>query len=101
MKPTDVNDSLFPVQNVLYNDGDFSIIWGTWKKTKKCLGMRWNSLTHEPGIPTGKGGRPIWLVIPDELSLPFVTALLGRKAADNSQVLLVLQELLTQSGETR
>ena len=95
MKPTDVNDSMFPVHKVLYNDGEFSIAWGTWDKGNKCLGMRWNQSHTEIGFPMGKGGRPIWLVIPQNLSLPIVTALLGGAPADNSALLQVLQELLT------
>jgi hypothetical protein len=99
MKPTDVNDSTFPVHKVLYDDHEFSVVWGTWDKGNECLGMRWNgspSSTYTNGFPIGKGGRPIWLVIPTDLTVPFVTALLGRSSADNTALLQVLQELLAQ-----
>jgi hypothetical protein len=99
MKPSDVNDSMFPIDKVLYDDDEFSVGWGTWDKGNKCLGMRWNgspSSTYANGFPIGKGGRPIWLVIPTELTVPFVTALLGRNSADNSALLQVLRELLVQ-----
>ena len=97
MKPTEVNDSMFPVHKVLYDDDEFSVIWGTWDKGDKCLGMRWNGSpgsTYPNGYPIGKGGRPIWLVIPVDLSVPFVTGLLGKQSADNSAILEVLQELM-------
>jgi hypothetical protein len=95
MKPTDVNDSMFPVHKVLYNDGEFSIAWGTWRQSgKNGLGMRWDFQPKEPGFPTGYNNCPRWLVIPEDLSLPIVTALLGRTPADNNTLLQVLQELL-------
>ena len=99
MKPTDVNDSMFPIHKVLYDDNEFSVIWGTWDKGDKCLGMRWNgspSSTYPNGYPVGKGGRPVWLVIPVDLSVPFVTALLGKVSADSAAILEVLQELLAR-----
>lgn len=98
---------MFPVDKVLYDDDEFSVIWGTWDKGDKCLGMRWNGSTdstYPNGYPIGKGGRPIWLVIPTDLSVPFVTGLLGRKTkdgqslADDTALLEVLQELLTQQN---
>lgn len=99
MDPTEVNDSMFPVHNVLFDNGEFSIIWGTWDKGDRCLGMRWNgdpNSSYPNGYPTGKGGRPIWLVIPTELSIPFVTGLLGQEAANNADLLQIIGELLTQ-----
>jgi hypothetical protein len=98
MNPTEVNDSMFPVHEVLYDDDDFSVIWGTWNNGNKCLGMRWNGSPNSQypvGYPFGKSGvRPTWLVIPTDLSVPFVTALLGRASADNSALLRVIGELL-------
>ena len=86
---------MFPIHKVLYND-EFSIVWGTWRQSgKKCLGMRWDESPKEPGFPMGFNNCPRWLVIPLDLSLPFVTALLDSKIADKSAVLEVLQELLT------
>lgn len=93
MKPTEVNQSEFPVHKVLYNDDEFSIVWGIWNDGSNGLAMRWNKLPKEPGFPTGFNGRPVWLVIPLHLSVPFVTALLGRPFADNCALLKVLQEL--------
>jgi hypothetical protein len=93
MRPTEVNDPMFPVDKVIYNNDEFSIIWGTWNKESRCLGMRWNNLQSEPGFPRGKGGRPIWLVIPSELSVPFLTALIGKESTDNIATLEVLREL--------
>jgi hypothetical protein len=97
MDPLEVNDGMFPVHRVLYNNGEFSIIWGTWDKGDQCLGMRWNgdpNSSYPNGYPTGKGLRPIWLVIPTDLSIPFVTSLLGQDSVDTAQVLELLGELL-------
>jgi|GEM_PF-5989797 len=56
--------------------------------------MRWDYLPKEPGFPTGFNNCPRWLVIPVELSVAFVTALLGNESADNNALLQVLEELL-------
>jgi len=96
MNPTDVNQAQFPVHKVLYNDGEFSVVWGTWDPKEggdNGLGMRWNQSPKEPGFPTGFGNRPIWLVIPTSLSIPFVTSLIGKQSADNDALLQVLREL--------
>ena len=97
MKPMEVNDNGFSVDCVLYDDGDFSVAWGTWDKNNRCLGMRWNgdeNSKYPAGFPIGKGGRPVWLVIPADLSVPFISALLAKASADQSALLKVLRELL-------
>ena len=97
---------MFPVHKVLYNDGEFSIAWGTWRQSgKNGLGMRWDNLPTEFGYPTGfdkcrSVKLPRWLVIPEDLSLPIVSGLLGRAHADKGALLQVLQELLTAPATT-
>ena len=93
MKPLDVKDPKFPVEQVIYDDDKFSIIWGPWNNDGvNGLGMRWNRLPREPGFPLASG-KPAWLVIPLDLSLPFLTALLGKRHTNNVAVLQAIQEL--------
>jgi hypothetical protein len=102
MKPTNVNharfilDSLWPV---LYDDDEFSVVWGAWVDDKgnacpKSLGMRWNENPGPNGFPTsGPTFRPVWLVIPQELSVAFATSLLGKPFANPRAILYALQQL--------
>jgi hypothetical protein len=103
MEPTNINDPKFPVDKLIYNDEEFSIIWGSFDKGPKCLGMRWNFYPREPGFPSGAGGRPLWLVIPVDLTIPFLTGLLGKRdnptALNLSAALEVLSEVLKPSQE--
>jgi len=93
MKPTDVQHARFPVDKVLYDDEEFSIVWGAWDGDCNGLGMRWNRKPAEPGFPLASGGRPVWLVIPLHLSAPFLTALIGKPHTNNAAVLEALREL--------
>jgi len=86
-----VKHSKFPVDHVLYDDGDFSIAWGTYDGGRRCLGMRWNGDPNDAGYPK-LFQHPVWFVLPEELSVPFVKSLLGT-TADNKAVLKVLEEL--------
>lgn len=92
IEPTEVNHSRFPVEKVLLNNGDFSIVWGTWDRRVRCLGMRWNEVPNKVGFPVSNG-KPVWFVIPSELSTPFLISLLSNKSANQIELLKVLQEL--------
>ncbi len=90
--PTKVNPSNFPDAQVVYNEANFSIAWGTWEGKRKCLGMRWNGGAKDPGYPK-LFKNPVWFVLPDELSKPIVKALLGEKGSKNEKLLRVLNRL--------
>lgn len=86
-----VKHSKFPVVQILYDDGDFSIAWGTYDEGHRCIGMRWNGDGDDAGYPK-LFQNPVWFVLPAALSVPFVKSLLGTRA-DNKAVLRVLEEL--------
>lgn len=90
--PTKVKPSNFPDAQVVYNEANFSIAWGTWDKKRKCLAMRWNGGPKEPGYPK-LFKNPVWFVLPGELSKTIVKALLGEKGAKNEMLLKVLNKL--------
>jgi len=53
----------------LYDDGEYSAIWGNYNKSpKRVLGVRWNKSDHHNiGYPN-MAGHPIWYVEPTFLA---------------------------------
>ena len=42
MRPENVNPGNFTVDNILYNNGNFAVAYGTWEDGDKYIAMRWN-----------------------------------------------------------
>ena len=60
----------------------------------KSLGMRWNDSPGPKGFPvSGPAQTPVWLVIPQDLSIPFLTSLLGKPYSNPKAILNALQEI--------
>ena len=77
--PLDVNDAGFPVKadHLLYDDKDYSIAISKFQTNNShALGIRWNHSDHSQGFPYGYRGRPIWMIIPDNLAIPILETLL-------------------------
>lgn len=73
VKPKDwLWDQKYPIR-VLYDDGDYSVIWGKYQHTP-ALGVRWNG-GLERGYP-GQGGHPTWYVEPDFIAVAILHRLL-------------------------
>jgi hypothetical protein len=94
--PQDVHHSKFPVEAVLYDDGDFAIAWGSYDGGPRVLGVRWNGGEADAGYPK-LFGNPVWMVIPGALTVPIVSGLVARASADQQAVIRVL-ETLRESG---
>jgi hypothetical protein len=68
---------------VLFDDGDYSVISGTYEDYKegigRSLGERWNGgQRRQPlGFPN-IAGHPVWHVVPDFLEIPVLQGLLAR-----------------------
>lgn len=73
-EPTDVNPRNFKVLEVVYNLNDFSVAWGIWEDGSHRLAMRWNGEGQDQGYPK-TFGNPVWFMLPNELSLPFLRVL--------------------------
>ena len=73
-------DTNYPIR-ILYDDGDYSVIWGKYENTR-ALGVRWNGGT-EVGYP-GQGGHPTWYVEPDFIAISILQRLLTF-AIDNNE----------------
>jgi len=87
MKPENVNPNNFAVDKILYDDGDFSIAFGTWEDGTKSIGMRWNGVSDaDAGYPK-VFGNPMWFLIPDNLATEFMKSLLGNQYATSSVII--------------
>lgn len=74
--PQMVQHSRFPMAQYVFDGDGFAIAWGTWDEASPCLGMRWNGDDEgDPGYPK-VFGRPVWLVIPENLTRPILAGLL-------------------------
>lgn len=62
----------YPIR-ILYDDGEYSVIWGKYENTK-ALGVRWNGGT-DVGFPN-QGGYPTWYIEPDFIAIVILRKLL-------------------------
>ena len=85
----------FPKPHILWEDADFTVAWGKFKNTPERLAMRWNGEPNKTGFPN-QGKNPLWFMLPEELSVPLLKALLGTKPAKNKRILKVLKQLKDQ-----
>jgi hypothetical protein len=93
MPPTKVRPKKFPCFKVLYNYNGFAIAWGIYnKETPERLAMRWNGGPNEVGYPC-QGKYPVWFMLPEQLSVPLVSALRDIKSAKSQLILKVLKQL--------
>ena len=77
MKPKNVNPQNFKVENILFNNGEFSIAYGIWEDGKKYLAMRWNGDNeNDSGYPKAFGN-PMWFILTDELTIPILKSLIN------------------------
>jgi len=86
-KPNEVNPSNYEVKNILFDNGEFSIVIGTWEKTEKnVLAMRWNGDNEDKGYPK-TFGHPVWFIIHDELKQPIIASLMNNDSQLVSKLL--------------
>jgi hypothetical protein len=88
MKAEDVipqkwNHEDYPIR-VLYDDGDYSIIWGRYEKNR-ALGVRWNG--EDTGYP-GQGAYPTWYVEPDFIAISILQRILLLAIDDKDETYL-------------
>ena len=75
-----LQDPNYPIR-VLFDDGEYSIIWGKYMSSKS-LGVRYNIANTEKGYPVGRGG-PEWYVEPDFLAIIIVQQLITLSVENN------------------
>ena len=78
MKGNEVKSSKWSDASVVFDDGEFSTIWGRYDDGKrKVLGLRWNYGEGEIGFPSSSG-HPTWFVVPSEITGAVLASLLER-----------------------
>jgi len=88
-----VRPKKFSKFEILFEDADFAIAWGIYdNEPPERIAMRWNGKLNRPGFPK-QGKNPVWFMLPENLSVPVVKALLGIKSAKNQNILEVLKQL--------
>ncbi len=92
MKPKNVNPKNFKVENIVYNNGYFSIAYGIWENGNNHLVMRWNGESDkDPGYPK-LFNNPVWFLLPEELKTPILTSLINLSDSDNTEILKALEK---------
>lgn len=93
MKPENVNPSNFKVENIIFDNKDFSIAYGTWEDGNETLAMRWNGKDNDPGYPK-VFGHPMWFVVHNQLHLPLIKSLLGEIHTNKEEIQKVIDKLI-------
>lgn len=91
MNPNDVNPRNFKVINVLFDNEEFSIVYGLWEDGKKYLAMRWNGYGEDAGYPK-TFGHPVWFLIANELKIPIIKSLVGIPNSEKEGIIKTLQD---------
>lgn len=93
MKPENVNPNNFNVEYILYDNGNFSIAYGIWEKSKSSIAMRWNGNGNDPGYPK-LFNNPVWFLIDDDLKLPIIKSLLKLSGSKKENIIKTLKKEL-------
>lgn len=79
----------FKPNSILYDNGDFKIAWGLWSEDEsEKLGMRWK------GYPYERSGEEAWLVIPTEIEIDFIKALINKDGSNINKIFNVLKKII-------
>lgn len=94
--PESVNPQAFTVKEVLFNQEDFSICYGTWNDTGNLrMAMRWNDAEDGRGYPK-VFAHPQWFIVSELVAQNFLTGLLNNNRLSDEQfnkVLTAIKEL--------
>ncbi|MCB0126370.1 MAG: hypothetical protein KDE58_29130 [Caldilineaceae bacterium] len=99
-RPEDVNPHNFSVHQIIYNDGEFSIVWGKWQEEEMRLAMRWNGEGTNQGYPK-TFGNPVWFLLPVEITFPILRGMLGVDISDNKVIAQIIQQLNFKSTDKK
>lgn len=92
-EPKEVNPSKFTVDRVLYNNNDFSIVFGTWNpNNSRVIAMRWNEGEDGNGYPKAFGN-PQWFIIEESVSVNILSGLLTNASISREEYLNILDVL--------
>ena len=75
-KPIEVNPRNYKVKSVLFDNGEFSIVIGTWEKKENVLAMRQNGDDNEDKGYPKTFENPMWFIIHGDLKQPIIQSLM-------------------------
>ena len=85
ISPEQVNPKKFTVEEVLFNDQEFSVVLGTWNESgDHAIAMRWNgdpSDEESKGFPN-QGGNPTWFIVHRSVAKATLSGLLPSAPAE-------------------
>lgn len=91
MKPENANPKNFEVEEVIYNDGEFSVAYGRWQNQPvKQLGMRWNGDADDDAGYPKVFGNPMWFLLSSDLKEIFLRSLLESDSSNKPAILEIL-----------
>lgn len=90
MEPEKVNSNKFKVEDIIYNNGDFSIAYGLFVDGGNCIAMRWNGVDSNMGFPKSSG-KPTWFVVHNKLKIEFLKSLLQSEFSENQKIIQILK----------
>ena len=98
IKPQDVLSPKISVSNLrpIYDGGknNWSAALLDWEQEPR-VGIRWNGENKQPGNPQSRG-LPTWFVMPDELAIPVLRALLNKGLVGGGDIQFVTAEQAIQ-----
>lgn len=89
MKPENVNPRNFNLEEVLYDNNEFSIAYGKFENGENSIAMRWNGSENDAGYPK-TFGNPMWFVIHNDLKQVILKSLIGVKYSKKDALLKIL-----------
>jgi hypothetical protein len=96
MNPENVNPNNFKLENILFNNTNFSIAYGKWENRNKVIAMRWNgNKEDDKGFPK-TFGHPMWFIIDDDIKLSILKSLVGLKNSDDDKIQNAIDEILQE-----
>lgn len=93
MKPENVNPRNFTLEEVVYDNGEFSIAYGRFENSVSRLAMRWNGGDNEAGYPK-TFGNPMWFIVHDDLKQVILKSLIGVDSSKKNALLKILEDVI-------
>lgn len=89
MKPESVNPRNFNLEEILYDNNEFSIAYGKFENGENCLAMRWNGANDDKGYPK-TFGNPMWFIVHNDLKKIILKSLIGVNSSKKDALLKII-----------
>lgn len=91
MKPEKVNPRNFKVNEIIYDNYEFSIAYGKFENGDNCIAMRWNGDGEtDAGYPK-TFGNPMWFIVHQDVMKVILKGLIGEKNSKKEALLKTLE----------